>query len=251
MKAIGAGGIAVAALWALSLTGCATDAGVDKPQAAAANANVGAEYLRKNDNERAAQAFQRALHYESDDFTANWGMAVVSDRRNAPADARRYFEKALAARQSPAVYNSFAAFLCKHGDTQAGLANFQKALSAPNVTDRADTLANAGLCLARADQTARAADYFEQALAIDARQPTALTQLADIAYHAQDYMKARAYIERADSATTLDAEQLRLAADIESAMNDRAAAESYLKRYHNANQPAASSSPGQREPSRQ
>lgn len=242
--------ILVLGLGLVLLAGCASDRGLDRQAAARANANVGAEYLHRNENDRAAQAFKRALDYDASNFTANWGMAVVSDRLQDPGKARQYFEKTLAVRHSPVIYNSYAAFLCRQGDAAAGIENFRKALASPNTADRADSLANAGLCLQRNGQSDAAVDYYQQALAVDARQATALTQMADIAYHTQDYMKARAFIERADAATTLDGKQLRLAARIESALGDRAAAEAYMKRDH-ANPPGAKPSPGQLESARQ
>ncbi|HET7314677.1 tetratricopeptide repeat protein [Salinisphaera sp.] len=238
------------AFCALLIAGCATDGGINREDAAAANANIGADYLHKGQNGRAQQAFEEALGYDENNFTANWGMAVVNERLDQPAAARRYFEKALSIRSAPAVYNSYAAFLCEQGDTDAGVANFKRALETGSAGDRADSLANAGLCLYRAHRVDEAAEDFRQALAANPKQRTALTHLAAIEYHAQNYMSARAFIERADAVTKLDAEQLLLAARIELALNDRAAAAAYLER-HNANQPTARRSLSQLESSRQ
>lgn len=240
---------AVILLGVASLAGCAGTPDIDKQHAADTNANVGAEYLRNNYNEQASDAFQRALHYDSDNFTANWGLAVASERLDSPDQARRYFERALHIRQAPVVYNSYGVFLCEQGDTAAGLKNFQQALASPNEADKASTLANAGLCLTRAGRPNEARGYFEKALVADPAQPQALTNLADMAYHAGNYMRARAFIERADAATTLSADDLLLAARIEQAMGEQGAATSYLKRY-NANQPAATKSLSQLESSR-
>ena len=234
----------------LLIAGCATDGGVNRKDAADANANVGADYLHKGVNDRAQQAFKKALSYDPDNFTANWGMAVVSERLDQPSRANHYFQKTLSVRPSPKVYNSYAAFLCEQGKTDQGVANFKRALSASNRADRADSLANAGLCLYRAHRRDEAADYFRRALKADPKQATALTHLASIAYHAHNYLSARAFIERADAATKLDADQLLLAARIELALGDRSAAAAYLKR-HNANQPTATRSLSQLESSRQ
>lgn len=242
--------VPVALVALLLIAGCATDGGVNRQDAAAANADVGADYLHKGQNDRAQQAFHKALGYDKNNFTANWGMAVVSERLDQPAQASQYFKKTLSLRAAPGVYNSYAAFLCEQGKTDQGVANFKRALNAGNTGDRADSLANAGLCLYRAHRVDEAADYFRRALKADPKQGTALTHLASIEYHAQNYLSARAFMERADAATTLDADQLLLAARIELALNDRSAAAAYLKR-HNANQPTASRSLSQLESSRQ
>ena len=224
------------------LAGCATEPPVDRANAAEATANIGAEHLRRGDNDRARVAFKRALSYDADNFTANWGMAVISDRTNAVQSARRYFEHALAIRDVPAVYNSYAAFLCRHDQPERGVEMFRAALESDNPVDRAATSANAGLCLARANEPERAVDYFRRALELDADQPTALTQMAKIAYHERDYMRARAFIERADSATPLAPDELRLAARIEKALDDPAAAGAYMTRYNEAASTAPRSS---------
>lgn len=237
-------------LGVLLMAGCATDGGINRQDAAAANANVGADYLQKGANDRARRAFEKALGYDKNNFTANWGLAVVNQRLDQPERARQYFEKTLSIRSAPVVYNSYAAFLCEQGDTDAGIKNFKRALSADTAGDRANSLANAGLCLYRAHRVDEAADYFRRALKVDSRQPTALTHLATIEYHAKNYLSARAFIERADAAATLDAAQLLLAARIELALNDRSAASSYLER-HNAKQPTATRSLSQLESSRQ
>lgn len=238
------------AVVALLLAGCATDGGVNRQDAAAANANVGADYLHKGQNDRAQQAFRKALGYDKNNFIANWGMAVVNERLNQPADASRYFEKTLSIRSAPEVYNSYAAFLCEQGKVDAGVANFKRALASSETADRAASLANAGLCLYRAQRVDEAADYFQRALKIDPKQVKALTRLASIEYHARNYLSARAFIERADAATKLNADQLLLAARIELALDDRSAAAAYLKR-HNANQPKATRSLSQLESPRQ
>jgi type IV pilus assembly protein PilF len=233
-ETIALGGLFV--LVSLLLTGCAWmpfhGGGIDKQKAAAANADIGAEYLRKEENKRARGAFDKALGYDSDNFTANWGMAVASERLGAADEARRYFKKTLAIRSEPAIYNSYAAFLCEQGETEQGVAYFKRALKNHNRVDRAASLANAGLCLYRARHTQDAVDYFHRALALNPRQPTALAALAKAAYHNGNYLSARAFIERADEAAKLDADQLLLAARIELAHHDRKAAKAYLQRYN-------------------
>lgn len=234
---------------AVLLAGCASQGGVNREKAATANAGVGADYLRKGDNERARRAFTKALSYDARNFTANWGMAVVSQRLEEPDKARRYFKKTLSIQSTAAIYNSYAVFLCGQGETKQGMDYFQRALDSRGPVDHAVVLANAGLCQYRAERPDDAADYFHRALHADAKQVTALTYLAKIAYHAHNFLHARAFIERADAASNLDADQLLLAARTELARHDRSAAASYLQRY-NAKRPAAPRSLHQLESSR-
>lgn len=241
------------AIWALvgvmALAGCATTGGVDKERAAEANADLGSDYLRKNENTEALSRFKRALGYDSDNVSANWGMAIVQDRLDEPDAARRYYEKAIDLQPSAPIYNSYATFLCKQGEVEPALKYFKRAADDPRYTGAPDALANAGLCLHRAGQPEAAERYYRDALAADGSQVTALTHMARLMYEQSEYLKARAFIERADAATELDAEQLLLGARIELALNDRQAAAGYLER-HNASRPEATLSLRQLEQSR-
>lgn len=231
------------------LAGCATNGGINRGNAATANANLGTHYLHKSENQQAQDAFRKALSYNPRNFTANWGMAIVSERLDKPAAARRYFKKALAIHSAPSVQNSYAAFLCEQGDTNAGLKHFERAAHAAKGATQADILANAGLCLYRAHRRKDAAAYFRRSLKVNAKQFTALTRLARIEYDRSHYLSARAFIERADAAGKLNAAQLLLAARIELSLGDRKAAKGYLERY-NQNQPSATRSLSQLESSR-
>lgn len=234
----------------VGLSGCAGGANaVNDERAAEANANLGADFLRKEDNENALSRFRRALDYDRSNTTANWGMAVVSDRLGEPEDARRYYEKTLNLKPSAAVYNSYGAFLCKEGDVDRAVRYFERAANDARYAGRSDAMANAGLCLNRAGQAQNAEQYYRQALALDSSQMTALTGMARLKFEQGDFLRARAFNERADSVAQLDAEQLLLGARIELALGDREAAAAYVER-HNAREPSATLSLRQLELSR-
>ena len=77
----------------VALAGCAGGKNaVDNQRAAEANASLGADFLRKQDNENALSRFKRALDYDSSNTTANWGMAIVSERVGEDEDAKRYYD---------------------------------------------------------------------------------------------------------------------------------------------------------------
>lgn len=233
----------------LLLAGCAGGPAVDKQDAADANASMGADLLQKKQNDQAVGYFRKALGYDRDNFTANWGMAIVNDRLGRADEADSYYRKTLKLQPVPAVDNSYAAFLCDQGRTAQAISYFDKAAASPQYADTGDALANAGLCLYRDKQFDPAAGYFRRALERDPEQFTALTHMASIQYTQQDYLSARAFIERAGSAVQLDADQLLLAARIELGMQDVPAARSYLKRHNASQQPARAMSLSQLEQS--
>ncbi|MDA3920697.1 MAG: tetratricopeptide repeat protein [Salinisphaera sp.] len=233
----------------LGLSGCAGGGDIDRQSAASANASMGADLLQKKQNDQALTYFRKALGYDSDNFTANWGMAIVNNRLGRADEANTYYRKTLQLHPGPAIDNSYAAFLCGQGKTDQAIKYFDKAAAAPQYADAGDALSNAGLCLYRAHRLDAAAGYFRKALAREPKQFTALTHMAAIEYSQQDYLHARAFIERAGAVAALDTDQLLLAARIELAMNDIPAAKSYLKR-HNANQPTQAMSLSQLEQTR-
>lgn len=242
-------GVVLVVLMAV-LAGCATGPdGVDDQRAAEANANLGADFLRKQDNEQALARFKRALKYDRNNMTANWGMAVVNDRLGETDDARRYYEKALDLNPGAPIFNSYAAFLCKQGDVERAVRYFDRAANNPRYAGRADAQANAGLCLHRAGKPEAAEKYHRQALAAEPDQITALNDMARLMFEQGDTLRARAFNQRADAANGLDAEQLLLGARIELALGDRDAAGAYLER-HNEREPSATLSLRQLEQSR-
>ena len=234
----------------VALAGCAGGANaVDNQRAAEANANLGADFLRKEDNENALSRFRRALDYDSSNTTANWGMAVVSDRLGEVEDARRYYEKTINLQPSAAIYNSYAAFLCKEGDVDRAVRYFERAANDERYPGRSDAMANGGLCLHRAGQAQSAEEHYRQALAMDSSQLTALAGMARLKFEQGDFLRARAFNQRADSVAQLNADQLLLGARIELALGDRDAAAAYVER-HNAREPSATLSLRQLEQSR-
>lgn len=231
------------------LAGCATGPTADDERAAAANAGLGADFLRQNNNEQALSRFKRALRYDDDNLTANWGMAVASDRVGEVDDARHYYERTLELAPGGNVFNSYATFLCKQGEVERAVKYFERAANDPRYGGQADALANAGLCLHRAGQAEAAEAYHRKALSKNAGQATALMDMARLMYEQGDYLRARAFNERADAAAEMDADQLLLGARIELALGDRRAAGAYLER-HNARKPSATMSLRQLEQSR-
>ncbi len=233
------------------LAGCAAGPGhqVDTRAAAEANANLGIDFLRKGDNQRALSRLERALEYDDSNVTANWGLAVAYQRLGETRLARQYYETAIDIGARPAIVNAYAVFLCEQGDTRRAIDYFEQAADDPRNASPGDALANAGLCLERAGQNGRARAHYRNALAVDPDQPTALTQMAQLQFARDEFLSARAFIERADAVAQLTTELLLLAARTELALGDREAASVYLER-HNLSQPSAALSLPQLEQSR-
>lgn len=224
----------------LLLAGCASmpKEQVDNQSAARANARLGLDYIGKGLYEKAIDRLKRALDYDSDSVLANWGMALVYQRLGQPEKAGTYYANILNGHARPAVLNSYAVFLCEQGKAEEALDYFKRAANDHRNDNPAAALANAGLCLAHSGKKETAREYYRKALSVNENQPTALAQMAQIQYSQEQYLSARAFIERANAVIDLSPKLLLLAARIELALGERDEARQYLRR-HNQQKPSA------------
>jgi len=89
---------------------------------------------------------------------------------------------------------------------------------------------NAGRC-ARADGRPKEAEkYFRDSLAIRPNQPDVLLEMADLTFQQQNYLSARAFLQRYSASAPATAESLLLGYRIESTMGDAKAAADYGSR---------------------
>lgn len=222
---------------AVLLAGCA--GGPEPAGAAAANADLGMEYLRNGDEVEAIRWLEKALEYEPRHVDAHWALGIAHDRLNEPEAADRHYRRAIGIQDRPEILNGYGVFLCRQGRTDEALKYFQRAVDDPRYPGPADALTNAGLCLARAGDQDRAERYFRRALRHDERHRPALAALARQSLERGDALRARGFFQRlgatATSETPLTDDWLLLGARIETALGDRTAASAYLQRYNERN----------------
>ena len=116
--------------------------------------------------------------------------------------------------------------LCKQRDFDGASKHFDRAASHPENDNAERTLTNAGLCLAQKPDVAAAEDYFRAALKRKSTHGEALLQLCLLKYRHQDYLNARAFLQRFMSSNSTTAGVLFLAAEIEGKLgNDRGRSE--------------------------
>lgn len=238
-------GVARRGVWLLTalllVTGCAGGPGtsLDRERAAAANADLGIEYLRNGDNVRAVRKLEKALEYDSRHVNAHWALAIAHERLNEPEAADRHYRRAIDIQERPEILNSYGVFLCQRDRPEAALERFERAVSDPSYPAPADALANAGLCLARVGDREGAESYFRRALERNAQHRPTLAAMARASLERGDHLKARGFFQRLEATagprTPLVDEWLLLGARIETALGDRSAASAYLERYNDRN----------------
>lgn len=245
--------LALAALCALALGACNSGSkGVKLPKAQLA---VAPTYVAQDDGRiRKLHQYQSQLTLAGSDFgtgkldsaekraraalklipdrpDALLLLAAIADRRGEGPRAGELLQRAVA--QAPErgdVLNNYAAWMCDHGNAEASLGMFERAIAAPGYASPGVALSNAGACALRAKQPVPAERYLRAALAQDPRDAQALDAMAQLSFDDGRYMEARAFSERRLAAAPPTRSVLQLASQIETRLGDQRAADRYQQR---------------------
>jgi type IV pilus assembly protein PilF len=200
-------------------------------QAAAVNTELALAYMREGNLKAAREKIDKALQQNSRTPNTQMTAGFIYDRLGDKRKASSHFEQAirLAGKDNPDVVANAAVYLCMNGERKRGEQYLlQAAASALNQNpDVAYT--NAGRC-ARADGRPQEAEAsFRKALAINARQPDALFQMAQLTQENGNSLQARAFLERHTAVAPVSASSLWLGRTIELSLGDAAQAAQYAQ----------------------
>jgi type IV pilus assembly protein PilF len=211
------------------LSACA-GGGVERPSvndAAQANLNLGAGYLRQGNTTLAIERLRRALAQDPQLVEAHSTIAVAYDQIGSLDEAETHYQRAtqLDPNNGDAA-NKYAVFLCNRQNRWADAAPyFQRAANDPSYRTPEVALTNAGVCARTAGQTEAAVESFRAALARNARYPDALLNLMELSHEGGNPLQARAFIQRYLAAHSPTAPVLWLCVQVERELNDAAAAD--------------------------
>lgn len=200
-------------------------------QAAAVNTELALAYMREGNLKAAREKIDKALQQNSRMPGTQMTAGFIYDRLGDKRKASSHFEQAirLAGKDNPDVVANAAVYLCMNGERKRGEQYLlQSAASALNQNpDVAYT--NAGRC-ARADGRPQEAEAsFRKALAINAGQPDALFQMAQLTQENGNSLQARAFLERHTAVAPVSASSLWLGRTIELSLGDAAQAARYAQ----------------------
>mgnify|MGYP001813151979 CR=1 FL=1 len=220
---------AVVLLAVFFVSGCvSTTTGQPAPEAneddaAELNYQLGTRYYQNGKYELARDRLTLALELDPKMAVASTTLAMTYEALGNKRLATEAFENAV--RMAPrdfSVQNAYAVFLCKQRDFSGARKHFEKAANHPENDNAEQTLTNAGICMAQQPDAVAAESLFRKALE---RRPThgeALLQLCLLKYQQEDFMSARAFLQRFMSSSKSTAGVLFLAAEIEGKLgNDR------------------------------
>ncbi|MGN6314417.1 MAG: type IV pilus biogenesis/stability protein PilW [Rhodanobacteraceae bacterium] len=199
--------------------------------AAQVHTQLGAQFMARNDLKSADEEFRKAISVDPNYVTAHTMLAILDERVHLTKEAEQEYRRALAIDpKSGDANNNLGYFLCHQGREQEAMTYFRRALADPFYSTPAKANANAGGCLARTGDYKGAEEYLRKALRIDANEPIALYQMAQVLYAQNDAFHARAFLQRFEAQGQATPDSLLLGYQIESRLGDADAARNYANR---------------------
>jgi len=212
----------------LSLTACSTNKSKPTPkksEAASYNARLGAEYTRKGRLNLANDKLLKALDQNPDSAEANHYYALLQQKLGLNQKADTHFRKALSITpKNPDLLNNYGSYLCQNGQYLSASEHFMAAINDPLYTTPEFAYTNAGICIKKSGDTAKAEEYFRKSLAVSPTFASALYQMATIKFEQGDYTRAQAFLQRYHEKNPEVSESLSLCVKINRRLGDLNAA---------------------------
>jgi type IV pilus assembly protein PilF len=204
-------------------TGSITEPVRDDKAAASTNYQLGARYYQQGSYELARDRLLLALKIDPNMADAYTTLALTYEALDVPRLAKDAYEDAIRVKPRDfGVQNTYAVFLCRQKDYEQALKYFDRAASHPQNDNAQITLTNAGVCMVQKPDPDAAEAYFRKALDRKPNYGEALLQMCLLKYSGEDYLGARAFLQRYLSANVPTAGILYLASRIEDLLdNDR------------------------------
>ncbi len=197
-------------------------------QAATYNVQLGLGYLRQGDMQRAKQKLLTAAQQDPRNPAIQGSLAYYYESAGDVQQAAQHYQQAIAlAPQAGGPQNNYGAFLCRQKQYQQAEIHLLKAAQNPHYVKTAQAYENAGLCALSAGDKTKAKQYLQIALRRDSRRSAAALQLAKLAFNANDYKQARAYLADYNRFATESAQSLWLAIRLARQQGDQAAAQKF------------------------
>jgi type IV pilus assembly protein PilF len=215
---------------AAAVSACVTATTEPRPssdeEAAIANLNLGVGYLRQGRPDAAVEALERAADLNPRNADAHSALALAYDQLREPERAEDHHRRATQLDvNNAAAQNSYAVFLCRQNRWTEAERFFQRAAENPRYATPAAALTNAGNCARDSNDIEKAEQNYRAALAIDPAFADALNGMVELSVQNENYLQARAFIQRLFTASMPTARQLWLCVFVERQLGDLAAAE--------------------------
>ena len=209
--------------------------GWDSEQRVELYTRLGLEYMAQNRLASALEAMNDALAIAPDDSSANHAMALLKLRLGESSDAEAHFDQALVSNPgNVGARNDYGSYLCEQGKWMDGGKQFETARDDPFNTEPYVSQYGLGVCLMGAGEFRAAQDQFRAALVAEPQSTAVLYQSAWASFQLEEYLSARAFLERMFGAGGVSADSLLLAVRTESKLGAEDLAKEYAARLRSA-----------------
>jgi type IV pilus assembly protein PilF len=192
---------------------------------------LGARYFRNGQYALARDRLIRALELDPDMAIAHSALALSYEQLDNPRLAEEHHRKAVRAEPGNyGVHNAYAVFLCGQERYDDAAEQFRRAVRIPENDDREITLTNAGVCMGNKPDYEEAESFLRLALEENATYGEALIQMSLLKFKTEDFLHARAFVQRYLASNKATPEVLFLAVQIEKALGDDRASTDYAHR---------------------
>ena len=221
----------------LALAGCVSSTTgpppieADDARAADLNYQLGARYFNNGNYELARDRLLYSLELDPKNAVTYSVLALTYEQlENIRLASESYEHAANLAPRDYNVLNTYAVFLCRQRDFEKALKYFDRSIKISENDDLETTLTNAGVCLVQKPDLVRAETYLRAALERRPNYGEALIQMSLLKIAQDDYLGARAFLQRYLGGNLPTPDVLYLGVQIEEKLGDERARMEYANR---------------------
>lgn len=216
----------------LLLNACVSTAPKNKSwsaeQQVRAQVELGLEYLKREQLDVARELFEKALEIDQSSSTAYHGLGLVEAKSLNLSLAREYLKRAVLLDSDNLNANSdYAVVLCETKSARQGIERLEQIKKVDH--GLAIQLA-LGRCYEGNHQFEQAEVAYKSVLSADPTMRQALLSMAHLKYKADNFLSARAFVQRYFSTNTVSSDALLLAAKVENNLRNLEDRDRYARR---------------------
>lgn len=190
--------------------------------------NLAIVYLRKNQIETALQYAERAVDKDSSNPNGHNILALIHQRLGQYKKSEVGFRRALSiSPNNPYINNTYGGLLCELDMFDKSLIHFNKTIDHPLYSEKWIPQTNIGICALRVGKLETAQDYLRKALQNNGKFPIALYNMIKLSVLQENYLSARAYLQRYLEVGTHNPQTLWWGIKTEQKLGDRDRLESF------------------------
>jgi type IV pilus assembly protein PilF len=219
------------------LAGCASSGDQRKAEperASQLNLDAGIYYLGRGELKLAKEKLDRAVQQNPRNAMAQATAGLLYHRLGESQKAASHFERAVSLDpKNPDILNNYAIFLCQEKKFERGEKYALQTATDPLYKTPERGYLNAGHCARDAGNLKRAEEHYRSALKLRPRFAPALFEMTELEFKQNNFMAARAFLERYLQVNRADPSALWLGVQIERGLGNASAASDYAQRLKN------------------